>query len=217
MSRIEKLISQQRKAFDEIVYHLTESGLKPGERLRRLDESKKRAKKLLAELMTQYQELPESTQEQKEDREKLKSFIVSLNNEYKKVMSNTTDQALGEDKLEESQYMPKSSTNNKQKSQETKYSTLDATQYTNLVDNLLLNTSLGTKIIDGETIPDTHNDDLFFVIEPFTNDTQIIVTRFLNVDALQTFVHNNYKRSNIQPVIIYGKQANLKYTINVEI
>jgi hypothetical protein len=208
---VENVIKQQKIAFEEVLYSITDPSLTPNERFKTIQEKKQRFKDLLMEVIKYYKIIPDND-ENKEKRDKLKDFI----NEYKDKFNNAIDEhqnlSLRETTSEEKSRVLSAATSAKNK-----YCNMSVNEYNDFKESTKINISLGTKLVDGEEIENTNTDELYYVISPYTEDSLVIVTRFVNPNKLTEFVHDNFRRDAVQPIILYGKQAKLDYNISIKI
>jgi len=199
---IDELISRAKISIDEVIYTLTDKHANAKKRQEIYIQSRDRVGRILQELRKITISYPD------EEIAKVNEFIKSSKAKYNEVtnsiiinMTEPTNPNIGSDNITPTNSVYRASTPVK------------------AMENIqLLSLNLGTqiKVIDGEVI-DSSIENTYNVISPYTEDSNIIITRFCNSETVTKYISDRFVNPNIQPIIIYGKQAKLKYNIALEL
>ena len=239
---VEGIIKTQSNAFEEVIYYITEPGILPGQKSTRVAVFKTRTNQILNELVGLKKSITNTDDIMKIDtfmRKSIERYQMILNDVINNLMGNAEYSEETRNEASKANCVPNAIINGNAKevvtcssqtavipstsllSQPLVEPQTFAVPLTNeLINNTeasLLNISGEIEMIDGEVILLPEPEFLYYVVNPFTVDCKIQVTRFIDPQLLTEYVHTTYLSSNIQPLIISGKIGRIKYDVTLEI
>ena len=240
---VDNVLKIQDKAFSEVIYFLTEQGIPAGQRVTRIATAKASASKIVSDVIAFKKVVTDPASIQKIDafvREKTVAFqaqidniigLVDNNAEYARetfkettkasmpgaLLNNTASSVAQHDSnVQALPFTPKRTVEMPPEEKIPDFTVPTASSVVTVGRAALLNFSLDINTIDGEEIPATATE-CFFVISPYTADSRIQITRFVLPESVTEYIHQNYRGDLVQPMIIKGVPAQVRYTVNLEV
>jgi len=241
-NNIDQFIYNAEQTFTEIIVELTQPQLSPKQRLEAISTAKKKYISLINEMAKVKKQLADKDliskidQFVKKSHEEYTNAINYVTNEIAGIddQAEYVDEVI--DQAKSSTIIPPAILNGNTKEylmsqpvQETKIAITPTTQTQqtirpnpvtaiteeSVLDFAVVNVSNGIDLEDGEAIPDGYNGEAIFVVNPFTKDCRIKVTRFINQDKLVEYIQEHYRACKEQPLIIKGYLGKPTYNITI--
>ena len=203
---IDELINRSKIAFDEVIYKLTDN-YSTKDKQEVYMQSRDRVGKILQELKKITIAYPDV------EKAKIDEFINSSKKRYNDVITGciATITTPGTCKLTSPLGSDELPMNSKKTLVYNTPSPEKAIEHMKLVN---LNIGSEIKVVDGEFIPDDITN-MIYIIDPYTKDSNIIITRFISQESATKFITDNFKIEKIKPLILIGTEAKVKMSMTI--
>lgn len=226
-NNVEKILEDQKRTFDEIIYCLTEPGIPKKVLANRLSNIAERVKTFLNDLIKYRESIPSQ-----DSKEMITVFMRDCVTRYEQNLNTVTSSNIATSEeysaeaakeARKSSIVPKQILDRKQNQQvapgvdplaSPTFTTKTASDTEKMFKAAIPNVSWEITMLDGEQIDPTV-DEFYFVISPITINGSVHVTKFSSADGLTKYLYDTYKPKSEQPFVIFGKQAQLMYSVSI--